>query len=419
MLLSDNIKTGDQFLSAKQAAARLGIKVETLYAYVSRGLVERQKDAGAHESRFSTADIESLRVKRNFGKGAGGLNLTLRSGATSIVDGDLMYRGESAVQLASSTTFESVAELLWSVTTDRFNDWRFTEIEASLAVRAEAFLPASSAPLERLQALFLVLSAFDRDASSFHPELVASKARSVISLASHFIIRHPDKSIIDFYKFNNTKQIISDIIIDKIGNTEEIPNIKSIINTILVLSIDHDFTAPTLSVRIAASQRTSLYSSLMAGAASLNQALHLKGIDSVIQLFEYARETKPSVDKIAAGLSRLEVRQAFGHRLYPTGDPRAKAILKQMLPSLANPQKSAAVACVINAARTSKLQPPNLGFALAAFSYLGDLSDGLAPALFALARIVGWVTHYIEEHSEPPGRFAAQSHYVKAETHHQ
>ena len=45
-------------LSAAQAAARLGIKPESLYAYVSRGLLRRHKGAGG--SRFDALEIEAF-----------------------------------------------------------------------------------------------------------------------------------------------------------------------------------------------------------------------------------------------------------------------------------------------------------------------------------------------------------------------
>jgi len=49
-------------LTAAQAAARLGIKPETLYAYVSRGLLRRHK--GIDGSRFDALEVESFAGSR-------------------------------------------------------------------------------------------------------------------------------------------------------------------------------------------------------------------------------------------------------------------------------------------------------------------------------------------------------------------
>src|SRR5919108_706151 len=51
-----------RLLSARAAAARLGVKLETLYAYVSRGLIEPRRRAGRRESLFAAEDVERLRA---------------------------------------------------------------------------------------------------------------------------------------------------------------------------------------------------------------------------------------------------------------------------------------------------------------------------------------------------------------------
>jgi len=147
MLIEKDIDHRHQFLTAKQAAARLGIKVETLYAYVSRGLIERSKESGAHESRFLIADIETLKIKRSFGKGSNGISLMLNSKTTEIVEGMLLYRGANAGELASTSSFESVADFLWSNTTGIPSKWLVSEIDLAIADRGDSFLPRSAPPL--------------------------------------------------------------------------------------------------------------------------------------------------------------------------------------------------------------------------------------------------------------------------------
>src|ERR1700723_711122 len=50
----------DRMLSTEEAARRLGVKVPTLYAYVSRGLLESHPDPGRRGSLFDLDDIEGL-----------------------------------------------------------------------------------------------------------------------------------------------------------------------------------------------------------------------------------------------------------------------------------------------------------------------------------------------------------------------
>ena len=48
------------WLSAAEATARLGVKPQTLYAYVSRGLIRRERLPGTRTSRYSRSDVERL-----------------------------------------------------------------------------------------------------------------------------------------------------------------------------------------------------------------------------------------------------------------------------------------------------------------------------------------------------------------------
>ena len=48
------------WLTTAEAAARLGVKPQTLYAYVSRGLLRSERVPGSRQSRFAVADVERL-----------------------------------------------------------------------------------------------------------------------------------------------------------------------------------------------------------------------------------------------------------------------------------------------------------------------------------------------------------------------
>ncbi len=107
--------TGERLTTA-EAADRLGVKPETLYAYVSRGLVERHRTPGG-VSTFDARDVERLaragrRTKRL-------PPIVFPSSLTSIADGRLSYRGVDGVEAARTHRFEEVAEWLWTGT------WRF------------------------------------------------------------------------------------------------------------------------------------------------------------------------------------------------------------------------------------------------------------------------------------------------------
>jgi citrate synthase len=47
-------------LTTAQVARRLGVKPETVYAYVSRGLLHRTRGSGGEGSRFDAAEVERM-----------------------------------------------------------------------------------------------------------------------------------------------------------------------------------------------------------------------------------------------------------------------------------------------------------------------------------------------------------------------
>src|SRR6202035_2035875 len=96
------------FLTAAEAAAALGVRLPTLYAYVSRGLLRSEPGAGGRARGYPAADVEALRqrsairrdppraVRQALDWGAP----VLDSALTLIAGGRLFYRGEDAVELA-------------------------------------------------------------------------------------------------------------------------------------------------------------------------------------------------------------------------------------------------------------------------------------------------------------------------------
>ncbi len=110
-------------LSADEAAALLGVKLPTLYAYVSRGLVRSGPAERGRARRYRRADLERLRARRGARRRRGAEAAralhwgepVLESSITELTADGPVYRGHSALALAAAdTAFESVAELLWT-----------------------------------------------------------------------------------------------------------------------------------------------------------------------------------------------------------------------------------------------------------------------------------------------------------------
>src|SRR5437879_8214392 len=104
-------------LTAREAAERLRVKPATLYAYVSRGQLRRERGPDGR-SRFALAEVDRL-ARRGRRERPGGTELRIESALTAIEDDEIFYRGEEVFALAVSRTFEEVAEFLW---TGEFHD---------------------------------------------------------------------------------------------------------------------------------------------------------------------------------------------------------------------------------------------------------------------------------------------------------
>ena len=102
-------------LTTAEAAERLGVKPATLYAYVSRGLLTRERAPDGRTSTFDPAEIDRLARPGRPRRGRRpATDLVLPSALTTIAHGIPWYRGLPVPDLAGSRSFEEVASGLWT-----------------------------------------------------------------------------------------------------------------------------------------------------------------------------------------------------------------------------------------------------------------------------------------------------------------
>src|ERR1700746_1436085 len=156
-------------LTARQAADRLGIKLDTLYAYVSRGRLRSVMVPGTRERRYRSEDVEVLLGARSGARAPDSadpeaLMPVIGSSICLIEDGRFYYRGKDACRLSDAATIEEIATLLWL-------DEAGSELAAaSASTRSPSAMPASGL-IERCQTRLAALA--DEDL----PELDLTRAR--------------------------------------------------------------------------------------------------------------------------------------------------------------------------------------------------------------------------------------------------
>ena len=131
-----------RYVGAAEAARQLGVQRATLYAYVSRGLVDRRVAVDGRTSLYSVDDLEALAGRsrpRRDPAARPSLDVQIVTGVTELDEAGPRYRGRDVATLARSVTYEQVAELLWSGSLPDRADWPApAERDVRLARRAAA-----------------------------------------------------------------------------------------------------------------------------------------------------------------------------------------------------------------------------------------------------------------------------------------
>jgi citrate synthase len=166
----------------------------------------------------------------------------------------------------------------------------------------------------------------------------------------------------------------------------------------LVVLCEHELNVGTFAVRIAASADAGLHACVVAGLCALGGSRHGRASHRLAGLVAEVGRPGRADAVVAARLHDGDALAGFGHPLYPRGDPRAELLLAQ---ARALPHPGAGlrtVLAIVDAAARRGAEPPNVDAGLVALAAalgmpLGTTSSGL----FAVARIVGWVAHAIEQ----------------------
>ncbi|MGW4498264.1 citrate/2-methylcitrate synthase [Micromonospora sp. NPDC004336] len=389
----------DQLLTTAEVAHRLRVKPETIYAYVSRGLLARVKVPGERTSRFRLADVERLAARTRATRPERDAAPAMRTATTLIAYGRLHYRGLDAAKLAPVTPFEEVARWLW---TGQRHREVFTASAETLerARQAARHLPGRARIFDRLPVIVAVAAAMDPLRFDLAPATVTALAPALLSTMVDALPLAGDAPADDGLAARLWPRLT--------GVPASEAGLRAL-NAALVLLADHDLAASTIAVRVAASTRANPYAAVLAGLGALDGPMHGAVGGSVHRMVEAAlRDGSPTV---VAEWLRTGGLPGFGHPLYPAGDPRAAALLGLVarLP-VGGGLRRTLDDLVATAARRDAL--PNVDFALAALAHAAGMGPGAAEVIFAVARTAGWIAHVVEEYAQPSNRFRWSSGYT-------
>jgi citrate synthase len=402
------------FLSGAEAAALLGVKRATLYAYASRGLVRSEPGARGRARRYLREDLERLAARRDARSGHGPVAAAalrwgqpvLTSALTRIDAAGPHYRGHAAASLARSSSFEATAELLWTGELPaEAPTWSAPDAGLPLAALAE-LLPSGARPIAALSlaapALGLADGAAASGPSDRDAELARARALIVRMAALAGGARDPARVQRAAASGSVARAFLHALSPGAGLRAGPLEAPERAIDQALVLVADHELNVSAFAVRVAASAGSSLYACVSAGLAAASGPLHGGSCDRLEALLDEAHATRAASSRVAkervrARVDRGEAIPGFGHPLYPDGDPRFEPLFDVAARLSPESTSLGTLRALSEAARAIGAGAPCIDVGLVALTTTLGLPPGSATALFAIGRAAGWVAHAIEQ----------------------
>ena len=362
-----------RWIGRGEALARLGVKAQTLYAYVSRGRIAARPDPeDSRRSLYAVSDIVRLSGDEPAPGEIGqwlpppeeseGADLELRSSVSVSSQGRLYYRGMDAIQLAEAATLEDVARLMW--------DARPSNPFAEVRPRVGA-TPGSSARGRLFAALArradedADLKARPSDASRVECARVLDEAVDAVAGPGPRLFLH--QRLARAWKVREAD--------------------AHLIRRVLTLAADNGLDAPALTTRAAAAGGASPAGAALAGLTTLAGSATIAELAKASAWVLAVRRQAADAARRAHEAGALS---GFGDPTWPQGDPRAAALLRVAdLPT--------DLARAMREGEEMTGRRPTLGLALVAVTRRLELPREAAADLLMIGRLSGLLAHALDQ----------------------
>lgn len=377
-----------EWIDAKAACALLGVQRQTLYAYVSRGLVRAQSDAGdARRSLYARSDLDALarqhrrpRARADVAEAAIRWGDPVLSTAISDVrDGQLWFGTKPAVDCAGDMTLEEVAGHHWRV--------------PRVASGPPGDVAAGATPIARVLHLLAGCVAGAAPLVGRDRAGIAAEGAALLPRVTDALLGRAGAGPV------HLRLRAAWGLGDAAGDT---------LRRALVLLSDHELNPSSFAVRVCASTGASLPAALLTGMATLSGPRHGGAASLAIAALRAGRAGGAALERfLHEQAGQTPYSYGFGHPLYPAGDPRARALLARL------PAGAAELAAIGRLSARLGIAA-NIDAALAALTLHHRLPTDAGLILFAAGRMTGWIAHAIEQAESgeiirPRARYAGPS----------
>ena len=344
------------------------------------------------------------------------------------VDGNagvLSYRGYPIEQLAQESTYLEVAYLLYNEelpTTDQLDAFRLRVkqnmvLEESV-IKLFAAFPESAHPMSMLITSMASLSSIYHNKVDIKDpqgrEEFFFQVLGKMPMLAATILNHTNKKAVGSYDESlNYSANILNLFFGGNPSYEINPVFSKALDLLLILHADHEQNCSTSSVRLTGSSGTNPYAAMSAGAAALWGPLHGGANEAVVKMFDQIdskERIKHFIEKAKDKNDPFKL-MGFGHGVYKNYDPRAAIIREschQVLDELGdkNNSKFELALALEKIALNDKYfidrnLYPNVDFYSGIIYQALGLPKEMFTVMFALARIVGWATHWCEMMANP------------------
>jgi citrate synthase len=351
----------------------------------------------------------------------------------TFIDGDkgqLLYRGYPIEQLAAHSTYLEVCYLLLNgdlPSSEELNEFSLIIKEHSMlheAVREfyEGF-QHNAHPMAIMVGVVGALSAFYHDNLSVHDPVqrqiaahrLISKMPTIAAWSYKYALGQP--FMYPKNRLSYTGNFLSMMFGVPTSTYEPDPLFVRALDLILILHADHEQNASTSTVRLSGSSEANPFAAISAGIASLWGPLHGGANEKVIMMLEEIVHSDKTVEDFVARAKDKDDSfrlMGFGHRVYKNYDPRA-TIIRDMCHKLLKETGSTNDPIFEVALRLEQIAVeddyfverklyPNVDYYSGIILRAMGIPMNMFTVIFALARTVGWISHWSEMMQDPESR---------------
>ena len=328
-------------------------------------------------------------------KGLTGVIVDSTSIATTDPEGNLVYRGYRAVDLARHRSFAEIAYLVvYGELPDKhllseFEDKLFSYSKPIPELRRVIEILKEKNVMVSLRTLTSAIQVHSENAldtllaiAAQIPVMASDSYRNANGL-TYLNQNHNNLSKRMYYLFTGEENEIRAAMLEKI----------------MIMYMEHEFNASTFALRVAASTATDPASAINAAISTLKGPLHGGANAEILSYLLKFKDEEEGISFVKERLDRKQLIMGFGHRVYKTKDPRAQFIKEELRKIIGSTERFKIATAIEDYLWDTKKLPANLDYYGAFYLHEIGIVEPLYTPLFASSRVFGWIAHYLEQTS--------------------